>query len=220
MRSALPVRDTSAKSVGEEPPQCDSSTPSPSEGLDTATGVLDDRGVDYVVARERSREGGGRGVSPSRSRWSGSPSRRRSPPSRRRRPPSRRPSASAWSGRFRPSRSARRRCWWSTPPPSFWRVRSRSGTSATGRPTGRRVRSDKTSDDGHDGARGHRPRPSRVLRGPPVAVVEHVWVENPANGADRDTLEREEYGEPTLRSVQVEFTGLGLLAGRAGWTSS
>lgn len=34
--------------------------------------------------RERSREGRGRGVSPSRSRWSGSPSWRRSPPSRRR----------------------------------------------------------------------------------------------------------------------------------------
>ncbi len=48
---------------------------------------------------------------------------------------------------------------------------------------------------------------------PTVAMVEHVRVENTANGAVQDTLERPEYAELTLRSVSAEFTGLGLLGG-------
>jgi len=48
---------------------------------------------------------------------------------------------------------------------------------------------------------------------PTAAMVEHVRIENTANGAVQDTLERPEYRELTLRSVGVEFTGLGLLGG-------
>jgi len=48
---------------------------------------------------------------------------------------------------------------------------------------------------------------------PTVAMVEHVRIENSANGAVQDTLERPEYAELTLRSVSAEFTGLGLLGG-------
>jgi uncharacterized membrane protein len=48
---------------------------------------------------------------------------------------------------------------------------------------------------------------------PSVAMVQHVRLENSANGAVQDTLEREEYREITLRSVDAEFTGLGVLGG-------
>ncbi|MFC6942019.1 TIGR00341 family protein [Salinirubellus sp. GCM10025818] len=48
---------------------------------------------------------------------------------------------------------------------------------------------------------------------PSVAMVQHVRLENSANGAVQDTLEQEEYEELMLRSVQAEFTGLGLLGG-------
>jgi uncharacterized hydrophobic protein (TIGR00341 family) len=46
---------------------------------------------------------------------------------------------------------------------------------------------------------------------PTVAMAEHVRVENTANGAVQDTLERPDYRELSLRSVTAEFTGLGLL---------
>lgn len=49
--------------------------------------------------------------------------------------------------------------------------------------------------------------------GPAVAMVEHVRIENSANGAVQETLEREEYRELTLRSVDAEFTGLGSMGG-------
>jgi uncharacterized hydrophobic protein (TIGR00341 family) len=45
---------------------------------------------------------------------------------------------------------------------------------------------------------------------PTVPMVEHVRVENTANGAVQDTLERPEYRELTLRSITTEFTGMGL----------
>jgi len=48
---------------------------------------------------------------------------------------------------------------------------------------------------------------------PTVAMIEHVWVENSANGVVQDTLERTEYRELTLRSVSAEFTGFGLVGG-------
>jgi uncharacterized hydrophobic protein (TIGR00271 family) len=48
---------------------------------------------------------------------------------------------------------------------------------------------------------------------PAVAMGEHVRVENSANAVVGETLEGEEYGDLTLRSVSAEFTGLGLLGG-------
>ncbi|WP_255149661.1 DUF389 domain-containing protein [Halorarius halobius] len=50
-----------------------------------------------------------------------------------------------------------------------------------------------------------------VFSAPAVAMVDHVRLENTANGVVQDTLERPEYRELTLVSVQTEFTDLGLL---------
>lgn len=46
---------------------------------------------------------------------------------------------------------------------------------------------------------------------PTVGMVEHVRLENAANGAVQETIERPEYRDLTLRSVRAEFTGLGLV---------
>ncbi|WP_255195996.1 TIGR00341 family protein [Halorarius litoreus] len=50
-----------------------------------------------------------------------------------------------------------------------------------------------------------------VASGPTVAMVEHVSLENAANGAVQDTLERPEYRRLSLVSVRTGFTDLGLL---------
>jgi uncharacterized hydrophobic protein (TIGR00341 family) len=50
-----------------------------------------------------------------------------------------------------------------------------------------------------------------IVAVPGIAVVDHVELENTANGAVQDTLERDQYRELSLLSVQAEFTDLGLL---------
>lgn len=52
---------------------------------------------------------------------------------------------------------------------------------------------------------------SAIVAVPGIAVVDHVRLENTANGAIQDTLEQREYRELSLLSVQAEFTDLGLL---------
>jgi uncharacterized membrane protein len=51
-----------------------------------------------------------------------------------------------------------------------------------------------------------------IIAVPGVAVVDHVQLENTANGAVQDTLERDQYSQLSLLSVRAEFTDLGLLS--------